>query len=469
MKVVLINPPLPEESLKNPVVVNLFSNAMPLGICYLAAVLKKEGIDVNILDAAAERLNIEKCGEWIIKEKPDILGITSTTNNFFQAIALAKKSKELRPDMPVVLGGVHVTAVPEDALSNEEFDYGVIGEAEITFPALLKAVASNVDTSGIEGIAYRDGDKIKLTPPRKYIEDLDTLPFPSRDLLKARLYSSLPTDVLRLPKLTMVPTRGCPFNCIFCTSCVTGKNFRIFSPGYIADEMEHLYRDFGAREIAFTTTTFTVNRKKSHEFLDDLIRRKMDLVWTVSTRVDTVDRELLAKMKKAGCWCVRIGIESGNEDVLKFIRKGITLEQVKKVTKWCDELGIHVKTFFIIGHLPDTEDSIRDSIDFALSLPIGDVTVQFNTPLPGTAQYSMASDYGILKNNIASHNYWEPAFIPKGLSEEKLISLHKEFYKKFYMRPVLWKRHLKKLAHPRTILNYIKTLDLLYYLAFGKK
>lgn len=469
MKVVLINPPLPVESLKNPVVTNLFYNAMPLGICYLASIMRKNNIGVNILDAAAERHTLEYCSEWIKKEKPDLLGITSTTNNFYQALALAKESKKIKPDMPVIIGGSHVTALPKHALSFEEFDVGVIGEGEVTFLELVNTMAAKGNLSGVNGIIYREGSELKITPPREYIKDLDTIPFPARDLLKPHLYSSLPTDVLRLPKLTMVPTRGCPFHCIFCTSATTGKNYRIFSPEYLFAEIEHLYKDFGAREIAFATTTFTANHKQSEELMELLIKRKLDLVWTNSTRVDTVDKDLLVKMKKAGCWAVRLGIESGNDEVLKFIKKGITKERVRQVAKWCEEIGIHTKTFFMIGHLTDTEETVRDSIEFALSLPIGDVTVQFNTPLPGTAQYEMAKDYGYLKDDFTAYNYWLPAFIPKGLTEEKMIKLHREFYKRFYLRPSLWKRHIKKLIHPRTIINYLKTMNLFFYLAMGKK
>ena len=470
MKVLFLNPPLGREAVKNPVMKYLFANSMPLGIGYLAAVMLQKGEQAVIIDAAAEQLTIPQTLERIKAEKPDMVALTSHTNSFAEAQLLAGELKKVSPELPLILGGVHLTCLPQQAMASGYFDYGVIGEGELTFPELAETLARGEKPDQVEGICYPQGGELVFTAPRDFIPDLDVLPFPARHLFKSRLYSSIPHDIRYLPKFTMVPTRGCPFQCIFCTSATTGSRFRTFSPQYMVAEIEHLIKDFGAKEIAFTTTTFTADQKKSEEFLDLLLEKNLKISWTVSSRVDTLTRPMLAKMKKSGCWCLRIGVESGNPQVLDFIRKKISLEQVRRVAQWCEELDIHLKAFFIIGHLIDTEASIRDSIEFALSAPLGDITVQYNTPIPGTPQYEMAKDYGELKPDWSIYHYWDPVFIPSGMTEVDLISLHHEFYRRFYSRFSTLKKHIKKIFHWQSLVHYLKSLDLFFYLiSQGKK
>jgi len=471
MKVLLANPALSREEQKNPVVSKLFSNAMPLGICYLAAILQREGIGVDLVDGAAEKLDQSDIIEKVKKENFDVLGITSTSVSFHRAVELARMAKkEFGDSIPVLLGGAHISAVPREAMKEKSFDVGVYGEAEETLPELLKVMDRGGDLSSVLGIYYREGDELKFTGARPMVEDLDTIPFPARNLLDTRLYASLPTDVRRLPKFSILANRGCPFNCIFCDSAVVGKKYRTPSPQYLVDEMEHLAKDFGAREIFFVGSTFTTSRAKTMEFLDELESRNLDLLWTCSTRVDVVDRELLARMKKAGCWAVRFGIESGNQEVLNFIKKGITLEQVRKAVKIANDVNIHTKGFFMIGHLIDTPETIRDSIDFAKSLPLGDITVQINTPLPNTEQFERVHEFGEMDiNDYSKFSYFQPVYIPNGMTEEQLVKLHRQFYREFYWRPKnLW-RQFKKILNWNTFVNYIKCLDLIYYLTVSAR
>lgn len=473
MKILLINPPLKEEERRNPVIGTLFANAMPLGLGYIAAVLLQHGItDVQIADAAAEHLSNQDLVARIKRDKVDLVGITATTYSYFDAASLArdiKKSTDGR--VPVVLGGTHISAIPSHAMDCEAFDYGVIGEGEYTFLELVTKLARGEDPSDVAGIAYRRDDELVFTPKRPLVMDLDTIPFPARNLMKTRLYASLPTDVRYLPKFTQIPTRGCPFQCNFCDSAaVTGKKYRAPSPKYLVDEMEHLKKDFGVREVAFAATTFTVSHKKTEIFLEELTARRLNMAWTASTRVDVVDADLLKKMKQAGCWSIRMGIESGNDDVLKFIQRGMTTDEVRQVVGWADDAGLQIKAFFIVGHLIDTPATIQQSIDFACSLPLDDVTVQINTPLPNTPQFKMAPAYGELNADFSRYNFWRPVFVPHGMTHDELLWWHKEFYKRFYWRTKTVKRHLrKKLCHWHTLVNYVKTFNLFVYLAFKRE
>lgn len=471
MKILLANPALSPDEQKNPVIASLFSNAMPLGLCYLAAVLIREKMGVDIIDGAAERISQQDIIDRFKNGGFDILGITSTTVSFHRAIELARMAKkELGDSVPILLGGAHISAVPLQAMENKAFDIGVYGEAEETIIELVRTLENKGDLSQVKGIYYREGDELKFTGVRPLIQDLDTIPFPARHLLNPKLYCSLPTDVKRLPKFSILANRGCPFHCIFCDSAVVGKKYRSASPKYLVDEMETLVRDFGAREIFFVGTTFTVSREKTEEFLDELESRNLDLKWTCSTRVDVVDKPLLARMKKAGCWSVRFGIESGNQEVLNFIKKGITREKVRKAITTCDELGIHTKGFFMIGHLIDTPETIMESIEFARSLPLTDITVQINTPLPNTEQYNLAEQYGRMeKRDYARYTFFDPVYVPNGMSEEELVAWHRRFYREFYWRPkALW-RQFRKIMNFNTFRNYIKSLDLIIYLTLKKR
>lgn len=473
MKILLVNPPLKEEERKNPVIGTLFANAMPLGLGYIAAVLLQNGIaDVQIVDAAAERKTAEDIVDKVRREGIDIVGISATTYSYFDAVDVARAIKAYAGDrIPIVLGGPHISAIPSHAMDCEAFDYGVLGEGEHTFLELVQKLARGEDVSNVQGIAYRHDEDLVFTPRRPVVMDLDTIPFPARHLMKTHLYASLPTDVRYLPKFTQIPTRGCPFQCNFCDSAaVTGKKYRAPSPKYLVDEMEHLKVDFGVREVAFAATTFTVSHKKTEQFLDELAARNLNMAWTASTRVDVVDRDLLKRMKEGGCWSIRMGVESGNDDVLKFIQRGMTTDEVRRVVVWADEAGLQIKAFFIVGHLTDTPATIKQSIDFACSLPLDDVTVQINTPLPNTPQFKMAPAYGTLNPDFSRYNFWRPVFVPHGMTHDELLWWHREFYKRFYWRTKTIKAHVrKKLCHWHTLVNYVKTFNLFVYLAFKRE
>jgi anaerobic magnesium-protoporphyrin IX monomethyl ester cyclase len=473
MNVLLINPPLKEEERKNPVIGALFANAMPLGLGYIAAVLIEAGItDVQIVDAAAERFSPEDLVARVKRDKIDVVGIGATTYSYFDAIDVAKAIKDYAGDrIPIILGGPHISAIPSHAMACEYFDYGVIGEGEYTFLELIQKLGRGEDVTNVPGICYRKEEELVFTPRRPLVMDLDTIPFPARHLMKTHLYASLPTDVRFLPKFTQIPTRGCPFQCNFCDSAaVTGKKYRAPSPKYLVDEMEHLKKDFGVREIAFAATTFTVSHRKTEEFLDELERRNLNMAWTASTRVDVVDKALLKRMKDAGCWSIRMGIESGNDEVLKFIQRGMTTEEVRRVVTWADEVGLQVKAFFILGLLPDTPATINETIEFACSLPLDDVTVQINTPLPNTPQFKMAPNYGTLNPDFSQYNFWRPVFVPHGMTHDELLWWHKEFYRRFYLRSKTVKAHMrKKLGHWQTVVNYMKTFNLFVYLALKRE
>jgi anaerobic magnesium-protoporphyrin IX monomethyl ester cyclase len=466
MKIMLINPPLYGNTARRlgPIADSLFYNSAPLGLCYLAAVLEKEKHDVRIVDAAVEGLSIEKIISLITDFSPAMIGVTTFTVSAYSAYMLAKEIRKKNPAVRIIMGGPHITSNPEDILKNPDIDIAVIGEGEVTFKELAEAVENNRDIRGIKGLAYNEGGKLFFTPPREFIRDLDVLPYPARHLVPLHLYKPQPNDQKRLPKLSMLSSRGCPYPCIFCDKNVFKNLYRSFSPEYIAGEMAHLVKNYGVKDIAFVDSTFTPGKDRVYGIISEIRKLNLDITWTCSVRADILDKELLREMKRAGCWRVRIGIESGNEDVLRFIKKGITKSQVKKAARWAYELDLEPKAFFMVGHLIDTKETIEESINFACGLPLKDITVQLNTPLKNTAQYDLCGKYGrFMTGDLSKYSFWQPVFTPHGLSDEDVRYYYRKFYLKFYLRPVIWYRHMVKIRTLNDVIKYLRGMKIIFF------
>ncbi len=491
MRVMLINPPIDsvlEQGNANPVTSFLFYNSAPLGLLYVAAMLERAGHEVAAIDAAAELLDVERSAQRVAAFAPDVIGVGSFTVTFETCLRLARRLKALLPDVPLVLGSYHVTLVPEQAMAHDCFDVGVLGEGEFTMLELMEHFAGRKALADIDGIVYRDiepraggtGDgetkagALRFTRPRKKFKKLDELPFPARHLLPANIYRPVPVDDHAFPKFAMVTSRGCPHACAFCQKSRSG--YRSHSAAYVADELEHLIRDFGVRDVAFVDSLFCANKKRVHAVCDELIRRGLheQVSWTCSSRVEVVDRPLLEKMKAAGCWRTRFGIESGSDQVLDFISKGITKEKIRRAITAAHEVGLRPKAFFMVGHMPDTRETILETIEFAKSIPLHDVTVQINTLLPETPQMEVWEREGekwgrVVNQTNSEKSFWEPTFVPWGLEANDIIELHRRFYREFYFRPVTLARHLEEIRSWRDVAKYVQAGSLFSFLFFNRE
>lgn len=479
MRVMLINPPIDsvlEQGNANPVTSFLFYNSAPLGILYIAAVLEQAGHTVACIDAAAEQLNVKSTTQRVEDFKPDVIGIGSFTVTFDTCTKLGKALKASMPSVPIVLGSYHVTLVPEQAMKHECFDVGVLGEGEFTMLELVEHYAGTGKTlDDIEGIVYSKPNEggVHFTAKRKKFRKLDELPFPARHLLPPNIYRPVPVDEHAFPKFAMVSSRGCPHACAFCQKSRSG--YRSHSPEYVVDEMEHLIREFGVKDIAFVDSLFCANKKRVHKICDEMIRRGVnkEVSWTCSSRVEVVDRELLQKMKDAGCWRTRFGVESGSDQVLDFISKGITKEKIRNAITAAHEVGLRPKAFFMVGHMPDTRETILETIEFAKSLPLHDVTVQINTLLPETPQMEVWEREGhkwgrVFNESDNEKSFWEPTFVPWGLEKDELLDLHRRFYREFYFRPVTLARHMEEIKSWRDVLKYVQAGSLFSFLFFNE-
>jgi radical SAM superfamily enzyme YgiQ (UPF0313 family) len=429
---------------------------IPLGLFYLAAYLRRHGRPVEAIDAEARDIAASAVVGYLQQGGFSSIGISTTTVTFHRALELAQLVKQALPEMPVILGGPHVSSQPAHPMQFKAFDYAVRNEGEETLRETLEMIENRSDPAKVRGLVYRCEGQSVLNPPRAYIQDLDSLPFPAYDLIPdIRVYTPPPFNYRRRPVANVITSRGCPNECTFCENSTFGRKVRMRSAESVVEEIELLIRRYGVREIAFVDDTFTIRPKRIYEIFDLAARRELRFPWTCMSRINTVNEELLRYMKANGCWYVSFGIESGDQDILKEIRKNIRLPDVERVTEICRRIGLSTKGFFIVGHPKESPATIDRTIEFARRLKLDHVVVTINTPMPGSYQYEHARDYGDLDDSSWSEfNYWRPVFVPRGMTRDQLLSKHQEFLKRFYLRPGLLLRHARMLlADPNTLIQ----------------
>lgn len=420
----------------------------PIGLLYVASyALERSTHDITVIDAHARRMSFDQIEEKIRELKPDIVGIQTLTFSLYDVVLTAKRAKKANPDVRIVLGGPHAYLFPEETLNLPEVDFIVLGEGEKIFCDLLNALEKGSDLSRIKGIGYKDGDRLAISPPDSLLNDLDCLPHPKRDLLPLHDYSSILSKGSCVT--TLISSRGCPFQCIFCDRPHLGKKFRHHSARYVVDEMK-MCRELGIEEIIFYDDTMTINRDRVMEICRLLKEGKINLMWDVRAHINTVDKDMLREMARAGCIRIHYGIESGNQRVADVLRKNIRLDRVREVFRETKRLGIETLGYFIIGNPTETREEIRDTIRFAREIDPDYVHISVMTPFPGTYLYRMGLEQGILP-----YDYWkqyaanpDPAFIPmvweENFTREELNEMLIKAYKDFYKRPgYIIKRLLK--------------------------
>ncbi|MFQ5900627.1 MAG: B12-binding domain-containing radical SAM protein [Thermodesulfobacteriota bacterium] len=469
MEILLIYPPLSvKKRYGNRAIGKSGGHLPPLGIAYVAAFLRDKGFSVGIIDALASGMNSKDIVDYISYHKPGVVGLSALTSTFYGAVELAKTLKEQFPDILTLIGGHHATILPEETIRDYPcFDLLIYGEGEITSLEVMKryreagsdrAVFLNSLTPDIRGIVYRKTSEPYKTPPRALIDDLDTLPLPARDLLPMERYIPLPNQYKRLPVVHMLTTRGCPYSCIFCAaSTVFGKKVRSFSPQRVVREIEACMEEYGIREVSFWDDTMTVNKNWMMNLCNLIIEKRLDITWTCYGHVNTVTRELLFRMKEAGCFNIFYGFESGDQGMLNNIRKGITLDRIRTVKEWTKEAGIEIRASFMLGLPGETPALAEKTIDFAISLDPDYAQFSLTTPYPGTTLYEIAKEYGNLDMDFTKYHGWNPVFLPHGYKDrEELLNMERQAMRRFYLRPGYILKRLKKINSIEDIKRNIK-------------
>ena len=441
MKILLIHPPSlnPIESCLPKSIEKGRGFIPPLGLMSIAAYLKKyTDYQIEILDAQVEQLNHKDLKKEIEKRKPNIVGITTMTFTLIDVIKTAKTVKEVNPGTKVILGGPHPTIYPEETAKLKEVDFCIIGEGEKPTLEAIKNIDNINKLKEIKGIAFQNKNEIINTGQADFIKTLDELPFPARHLVPYKKYfSSISSN---FPITIIFTSRGCPYKCLFCDRPQLGKTFRARSAKNVVDEMEECQK-MGIKEIFIYDDTFGIDRQRVLDICNEIVKRKLNIAWDIRTRVDTVDKEMLTKMKKAGCQRIHYGVEAGTQKILNVLKKGITLEQVEKAFKLTKKIGIETAGYFMIGSPTETKQDILKTIKFMKKLDPDYVHITITTPFPATDLYKMA-----LEEKIVTYDAWQefaknpnPDFVPpiweKELSRKKLFSLLKKAYRSFYLRP----------------------------------
>lgn len=418
----MINPPrIHPKSWGRP---NVFQ---PLNIAYVAAVLERQH-KTHIIDATNEGLRnleqIDKTKYWVglkneeiadrIKRwSPDVVGINIPFSGWSRtAFEVASIVKSVDKSIITVLDGQNPSARPVDCLANPNIDFVIIGEAEYTMDELVGVLekGNTQKLKEIRGIAFNKKGKTVITPPRPAIQDLDSLPFPARHLLPMDKYFELVKEnplrgEISKPWTTMITSRGCPYNCVFCTvHTVMGRKWRGRSPENVLEELEQVVNTYNVKQIDFHDDNLTLDKKRMETICDLIVERGIDIEWYApnGVRADTLDENLLRKMKKSGCKKIRIAPESGVQRVVnQVIKKNLDLKEVEKAVALSKKVGIRVGCFFVIGLIGETKEDIKESIKYAYKLrKLGAEVFHFSiaTPLYGTELYEQAKRGGFLRN-----------------------------------------------------------------------
>jgi len=385
------------------------SSMPPLGLLSIGAVLEKEGLSVEIIPADVLNLGWKDIRRRIRSGKPDIVGVTVTTENRFQSFKLIRLAKKARPEALTVLGGPHASMAAEDALGHiPELDLVVRGEGEMTMLEICRALgkkAGREDLASIPGVVTRAGGRIAAAPCRQPIQDLDALPFPAFHLIPFDKYNfkiDIPGLGL-LPAVNIMTSRGCPFNCNFCATPINwGRHVRVRSPKNVIDEIERHVRERGTRVIFFYDDTFNVSAGRVEEIADLIIARKLDIRWRAEVRLDLMTKPLLEKMKSAGLFHVSFGIEAGSERVRnQIIGKKIDIEDFHRLVGWCLETGIIPNVFFIFSHPTETWEEAQETVRIIEQYRDKvEASIAILHVYPGTPLEKTAKDKGILPKDF---------------------------------------------------------------------
>lgn len=438
MEIILINPF--QTARKGNIWTKIQGAMPPLGLGYLASYLESKGIDSSIIDMNVEPGDAKEQVERI-SGSPDIIGITSMTSAVMNGYAIAEECRKKFPGAKIIFGGVHPTVLPEDVLSREYIDYVVRGEGE---EALFR-FAKGDDIKTIPGFSYRENGVIIHNQDSGLIADLDTLPVPAYKKLPVAKYVPTLGSYKKLPAISMLATRGCPGKCTYCFGSFLGGKVRMHSVDYLISEIKMLQSEYGIKEILFYDDTFTTYRNKVKDFCNRIINDKMDVSWVCFSRVDTIDEELLSLMKKAGCHQIMYGIESGSEEILKNINKKINRQKAIAAVKMTKKSGIECRTTFMLGNPGETEETIMQTIKFALELDPDIALFNVTTPFPGTQMFTWAKENGYLKTqDWSKYDLSNMLMELPTISPQKIEEYYKKVFRMFYWRPsYMFKRILK--------------------------
>ncbi|ADU61720.1 MAG: B12-binding domain-containing radical SAM protein [Pseudodesulfovibrio sp.] len=446
----------------------------PLNDLYVATHAREHGIESVFIDAQFEMGRYEN----LLRTELGGFGavvILSSTQSFQADIALLTDLKRRAPQLRTILFGSHPTFMPQYCLSSPAVDFIVIREPEDTIRELLQTIDSSGDLGEVAGIGYRDkSGSVQLTPPRPFI-DMDELPIPDRRLLPARVDYFNPV-VKRMPYTTIQTSRGCPGKCIFCTAPeFYGKRIRCRSTDNVLKEL-HEIKSLGYREVFFRDETFTAYKKRNIEICARMVKDSLDLSWIANGRVDLVDSEALAAMKKAGCHMIKFGVETGSDEILRRYKKGTTAEQARQAFRYAKEVGLDTHAHLVVGGPGESEATLAHTIEFVKELDPTTASFGILTPYAGTELFEeVAAKHSEIKDGSASNmsNLHVSGFYSEsvcGISGDTLSKWLTRCYRSFYLRPgYIWKRLRGIESYDELMTLIVAGTNIFHFSLSGKK
>lgn len=408
----------------------------PLGLASIAAYLTEKGVSVFIIDCYAHPDSLVKIKDLLLLEKPAFIGFSCTTSSFLDGVKIAGTAKSLLPGIKSVFGGVHMSALKEELLTDYDLvDFGIVGEGEESLYQLITSGGSQPES--IEGLVFRatDGSAV-FSGHRQQLIDLDSLPFPAYEKLAGypETYKLPIFNYPKAPNSSCISSRGCPYACSYCDRSVFRRSFRYNSALYLYEHLKYLKERFHIRHINFYDDQFTFNRQRVEDFCELVMNSSLNMTFNCAVRADHIDLELLRMMKEAGCWMMSLGIETGDENLLSQHRQNVNLDMISEKIHTIKKAGIRVKGLLMMGLPGESEQSIKKSMDYVFSLPIDDINLAKFTPFPGSPLYKNIHELGTFTEDWEKMDCMQFVFIPKGLTKKRLEELFIDYYRRHYSR-----------------------------------
>ena len=449
-EIVFVDPPLIDDSGN---ILEVKGHLPQLGMLTVAAVVRNAGYSVAYVDSVAMKYSVSDVINEIESYNPRYIGFTAMTHNISSVAYIAKIIKERRKDVKIILGGVHITSATAETYNKYPgvFDYSVIGEGEDTIIDLLECLETKKSLTNVPGIAYCEDNEICKTPSRDIINDMDRLPFPAWDLLTGMNQNVYEANFISSGKGKtnhLLTSRGCPAMCAFCDTSVNGKKIRGFTPDYVLEMMNVLVNKYNVNDIQINDDTFVSLKKRMYSICEKLIDTKLNISWSCDARVNNMTKEGVELMAEAGCWQIAYGVETGSERIMKWLQKKITFEQIERAMRWTYDAGINTKGFFILGHPTESRQTLEETVQLMLRLPLDVIGLTFFTVFPGSPCYTDIEKYGKFNGDWSLTNtYTAGNFVANNFTKDELIRLRYDALRRFYFRPkyVLRQlRHVKK-------------------------
>jgi anaerobic magnesium-protoporphyrin IX monomethyl ester cyclase len=443
--------------------ISRLANIMPpLGLASIAAYLERRNISNHIIDCFAWPNSDNLIHKYLTDYHSCAIGISCTTSSFYDSVRISKLAKRLLPEIKIIFGGPHVSALKTKVL--EDFpviDIVVVGEGEETLAELIEN--GGKPSPDIQGLVYKEqSGKVIFTGYRKKALELDTLPYPAYEKLEGypHIYKLPIFNYPNAPNASCISSRGCPYACSYCDRSVFRQQYRYNSAEYVYEHLRYLKSRYGIRHINFYDDQFTFKRKRVEDLMGMMIEKPLGISFNCAVRAEHIDFSLLRLMKSAGCWMISLGIETGDQDLLSQHRQNADLEMIADKIRLIKKAGIRTKGLLMMGLPGETQKSIQKSMDYVFSLPIDDFNLSKFTPFPGSPVYENINDKGTFDEDWEKMDCMNFQFIPHGMTRDQLETLFIKFYKTHFMRPKVlfgygtmlwrspdsWKRFIKHIG-----------------------